>query len=83
MIMLTDSYIFIRGEEKADIAPHWYVRAGGHHETTGAVFMNLCLLLENRGGLDVNWAFCWKQIHTSISIKEFDETLRYLKEITK
>lgn len=84
-IRLMDTYRYLRGEEAADIAPYWYVRDGGHHETTGAIFLNLCLLLEERqkeqGDIRVDWRFCWQQNHTSISMKEFDETLQFLNTI--
>ena len=80
-IKLLDTYSFLRGEEKSDIAPVWYVRCGGHHETTGAIFFNLCLLLEKLPDITLDWRFCWQQNHTSISLKEFDETMVFLGQM--
>lgn len=74
-------YTFITGQEKADLAKVWYVRAGGNHETTGAIFFNLCLLLEQRKDISIDWRFCWQQNHTSISLKEFDETAIFLNDL--
>ncbi len=74
-------YIFITGQEESDLAKVWYVRDGGNHETTGAIFFNMCLLLEQRKDITLDWRFCWQQNHTSISLKEFDETVLFLDKI--
>lgn len=80
-VNLLDSYKYIRGESMSDLAPVWYLRDGGHHETTGTIFLNMCLLLEERTDIKLDWRFCWQQNHTSISLKEFDETLPFLKAL--
>lgn len=38
---------FIEADEKADIAPIWYMRCGAHHEATLNLFLNLVLRLKN------------------------------------
>lgn len=79
-VYMINPYTYILGKESSDIAPLWYLRDGGHHETTGCICLNLALALKNNTDKKVDFRYCWQQNHTSISIKEFAETLVFLNK---
>ncbi|MCD7944294.1 MAG: hypothetical protein LUH43_05325 [Clostridia bacterium] len=72
---------FIGTEETVTVAPHWYMRCGCHHETTGNLFLNLALRVINYTDADVNWRFSWNMPHTGISDIEADEAFDYFRKI--
>ncbi len=74
---------FIGTDEVSTIAPHWYMRCGCHHETTGNIFLNLALKVLNCTDADVNWRYSWPMRHTGISDIEQDEAFAYFNRICK
>ncbi len=71
------------GAGDCNMAPYWYIRCGGHHETTGDLFLNLTLKLKNCTDAAVDSAFAWNQRHTMISDLEPDETFAFLAKYVK
>ncbi|MCD7861977.1 MAG: alpha/beta hydrolase [Lachnospiraceae bacterium] len=74
---------FIGTDEVCTIAPHWYMRCGCHHETTGNIFLNLVLRILNCTDADVNWRYSWPMRHIGISDIEQDEAFAYFNRISK
>ncbi len=74
---------FIGTDEISTIAPHWYMRCGCHHETTGNIFLNLVLKVLNCTDADVNFRYSWPMRHTGISDIEQDEAFAYFNQISK
>lgn len=69
---------FIGTEEKAGIAPIWYMRCGAHHETTLNLFQNLVLRLKNHTNALINARYSWTMRHTTISNIQADETFAFM-----
>ena len=69
---------FIGTEEKADIAPIWYLRCGAHHETTLNLFLNLVLRLKNHTDALIDARYSWTMRHTTISNIQKDETFAFM-----
>ena len=69
---------FIGTEERADIAPLWYMRCGAHHETTLNLFLNLVLCLRSHTNALINARYSWSMRHTAISNIQADETFAFL-----
>jgi hypothetical protein len=69
---------FIGTDERADIAPLWYMRCGAHHETTLNLFLNLVLRLQNHTNAHINARYSWTMRHTAISNIQADETFAFL-----
>lgn len=74
---------FIGTDEVSTVAPHWYMRCGCHHETTGNIFLNLALKVINCTDAEVNWRYSWPMRHTGISDIEQDEAFEYFNRICK
>ena len=69
---------FIGTDEKADIAPIWYMRCGAHHETTLNLFQNLVLRLKNHTNAHIDARYSWTMRHTTISNIQKDETFAFM-----
>lgn len=80
-VSLLDPLTFIGTGERADLAPHWFLRCGAHHETTANLFLNLVLRLRNRTDANINARYVWQHRHTAISNLLPDETFAFLNEI--
>ncbi len=80
---LINPYSFILGEEECDIAPVWYMRCGGHNETTLNQFLNLALTLTTKADAQVDFAYSWDQRHTWILDLEIDATLAFMDQYVK
>ena len=72
---------FLGTKEASTVAPHWYMRCGCHHETTGNLFLNLALRVMNYTDADVNWRYSWPMRHTGITDIEADEAFAYFHKI--
>lgn len=75
---LTNPMNFIGTDEKADIAPIWYMRCGAHHETTLNLFLNILLLLQEHTNALINARYSWTMRHTTISNIQADETFAFM-----
>ncbi len=75
---LTNPMNFIGTNEKADIAPIWYMRCGAHHETTLNLFLNLVLRLKNHTNAKIDARYSWTMRHTTISNIQKDETFAFM-----
>ena len=69
---------FIGTQEKADVAPLWYMRCGAHHETTLNLFLNLVLRLQNHTDAHIDARYSWTMRHTTISNIQKDETFSFM-----
>lgn len=74
---------FIGTDEKADIAPVWYMRCGAHHETTLNLFFNIVLLLREHTNALINARYSWTMRHTTISNIQCDETFAFMNRHCK
>ncbi len=74
---------FIGTDQTCDLAPFWYIRCGGHHETTGNLFLNLTLKLQNCTDAVVDAGCSWNNRHTMISDLEPDEMFAFLNKYVK
>lgn len=82
-VYLVNPFNFIGTQEQATLAPVWFMRCGAHHETTGNLFMNLTLLLQNRTDAVVDARYTWNQRHTMISALEPKETFEFLDKYVR
>ncbi len=78
---LINPFNFIGTDEVCDTAPVWYLRCGGHNETTANQFLNLALVLDNKTDALVDFRYSWDMQHTWISDLEIEETLAFLDEV--
>ncbi|MCD8129229.1 MAG: hypothetical protein LUD54_06590 [Oscillospiraceae bacterium] len=78
---LINPFNFIGTDEVCDTAPVWYLRCGGHNETTANQFLNLALVLNNKTDALVDFRYSWDMRHTWISDLEIEETLAFLDEV--
>lgn len=74
---------FLGTDEKADVAPVWYMRCGAHHETTLNLFFNIVLLLREHTNALVNARYSWTMRHTTISNIQCDETFAFMNRHCK
>lgn len=80
-VELLNPLTFLGDAGRADLAPHWFLRCGAHHETTADLFLNLVLCLKNRTDANVDARFVWQHRHTTISNLLPDETFAFLNHI--
>ena len=74
---------YIGTGEACTTAPYWYMRCGGHHETTGNVFLNLVLRLIDYTDSVVDWRFSWMQRHSPIAEIEKEEAFAFYNKCCK
>lgn len=69
------------GDEKTDVAPHWYIRHGARdRDTSFPVPLNLALKLQN-AGKDVNYLLAWNRSHSGDYA--LDELFQWLNRLVK